>query len=341
MAGASRRFSRALRSASLALTALAAQAVEEIVAGRAYVDGLVLAILLGIATRTFRAPAGVVEGGIKFVAKTLLEVAVMLLGATMSFQLIASVGVSILIGIVVVVALTLGVSYGLGRAIGLPWELALLVACGNAICGNSAIAAIAPVIGAKPQHVASSITFTALLGVIVVLGLPILVPLLGFDQIQYGVVAGLTVYAVPQVLAATAVVGQQSVQIGTFVKLVRVLLLGPLILCLSVTARHERDRRLDEAPVQPSPPRTLIPWFIIGFLVLMLLRSLGLVPTASLGALTWLTKALTILAMAALGLGVHARSVARAGGRVTLAATLSLAILIALAIVLVRVGGVT
>ena len=74
------------------------------------------------------------------------------------------------------VVLGIGASYAIGRALGLPHKLAVLVACGNSICGNSAIAAVAPVIGAEREHVASSIAFTAILGVVVVVGLPLLDP---------------------------------------------------------------------------------------------------------------------------------------------------------------------
>jgi uncharacterized membrane protein YadS len=108
----------------------------------------------------------------------------------------------------------------------------VLVACGNSICGNSAIAAVAPVIGADGEDVAASIAFTAVLGVVVVLLLPFLAPLLHLSGLQYGVLAGLTVYAVPQVLAATAPLGMVAVQMGTLVKLVRVLMLGPVVLVL-------------------------------------------------------------------------------------------------------------
>ena len=109
-----------------------------------------------------------------------------------------------LLGIASVVAVAILASYGIGRLLGLPVRMALLVACGNSICGNSAIAAVAPVIGADGDDVAASIAFTAVLGVLAVLGLPLLAPLLGLSGHQYGVLAGLTVYAVPQVLAATA-----------------------------------------------------------------------------------------------------------------------------------------
>src|SRR6185503_5950264 len=132
-----------------------------------------------------------------------------------------------------VVVVALGASYGLCRVLGLPKRMAVLVACGNSICGNSAIAAVAPVIGARGEDVASSIAFTAILGVIVVLALPLLVPLLALTDTQYGILAGLSVYAVPQVLAATMPVGMVSVQIGTLVKLLRVLMLGPVVLVLS------------------------------------------------------------------------------------------------------------
>ena len=133
-------------------------------------------------------------------------------------------------GIVLLVVLGIVFSYGIGRALGLPHKLSVLVACGNSICGNSTIAAVAPVIRADKAHVASSIAFTAILGVVVVIGLPFLIQPLGLSFYQYGVLAGLTVYAVPQVLAAAFPVSVLSGQVGTLVKLVRVLMLGPVVL---------------------------------------------------------------------------------------------------------------
>ena len=151
--------------------------------------------------------------------------------------------------------------------------MALLVACGNSICGNSAIAAVASVIEADGDDVAASISFTAILGVIAVVALPGLVPLLGLSDGQYGVLAGLTVYAVPQVLAATVPVGVLSVQIGALVKLIRVLTLGPVLFGVSLlqNALGKRDTEV-EAPARPSLKR-LVPWFILGFLALAVLRS--------------------------------------------------------------------
>jgi uncharacterized integral membrane protein (TIGR00698 family) len=212
--------------------------------------------------------------------------------------------------------------------------MAVLVACGNSICGNSAIAAVAPVIGARAEDVASSIAFTAVLGVIVVLALPLLAPALDLTLTQYGVLAGLTVYAVPQVLAATLPVGIASAQIGTLVKLVRVLMLGPVVILLSILA----GRRSQAGPGLSL--NRLVPWFIVGFLGLALLRSLGLIPDAILKAVLPAATLLTVVAMAALGLGVDLKVLGRVGGRVTLAVTLSLLVLMGISLGLIRLLGV-
>jgi uncharacterized integral membrane protein (TIGR00698 family) len=319
---------------AITLAAMGLQALEEHWAGRPYLEALVIAILLGAAIRTAWTPGDRFAPGIGFSARTLLEVAVMLLGASISVRALAEAGIGLVLGIALVVALAIGASYGLCRLLGLPYRMAVLVACGNAIGGNSAIAAVAPVIGARPEDVASSIAFTAILGVIVVLSLPLLVPLLGLSATQYGVLAGLTVYAVPQVLAATLPVGMLSTQIGTLVKLVRVLMLGPVVVALSLAAGRGPGAKPGFSLIR------FVPWFIIGFVGLAALRSLGLIPDAALRAILPVTKILTVVSMAALGLGVDFKILGRVGGRVTLAVSLSLAVLIGISLALIRLLGV-
>ena len=179
------------------------------------------------------------------------------------------------------------------------------------------------------------------LGVIVVLTLPLLVPVLRLSLTQYGVLAGLTVYAVPQVLAATLPIGALSNQVGTIVKLVRVLMLGPVVLGLSLLAR---DLRTDPTGVRTNKSRPdwqeLVPWFITGFLVVLIVRSLGLVPQVALPPITQLAATLTTIAMAALGLGVDIRVVTKSGVRVTLAVTASLIVLGLISYALIRLAGI-
>jgi uncharacterized integral membrane protein (TIGR00698 family) len=316
------------------------QWAEELLFGRAYLEALVLAILLGAVIRSLWTPRAGLLPGIGFSAKALLELAVVLLGVSISGQAVLAVGPGLLLGIAAVVVMAILASYGIGRALGLPQRMALLVACGNSICGNSAIAAVAPVIDADSDDVAASIAFTAVLGVVVVLALPLAMAGLGLTTGQYGVLAGLTVYAVPQVLAATMPVGLISTQIGTLVKLIRVLMLGPVVLVLSLLAS-----RLDGKPADALLPHKLqlgrlVPWFILGFLALAGLRTAGLVPAMLQLPAAHAANILTVMAMAALGLGVDVRMVARAGGRVTGAVVLSLLVLGGISLGLIRALGV-
>lgn len=328
----------------LAVTAAAyaLEAAEQAAFGKAWLEALVLAILIGTAVRSMWTPAQKWRAGIAFSAKYLLEVAVVLFGASVSAATLLAGGPALLMGIAGVVALAILLSFGIGRMLGLPTRMALLVACGNSICGNSAIAAVAPVIGADGDDVAASIAFTAVLGVVVVLALPLFGIALGMSGNAYGALAGLTVYAVPQVIAATSPLGAAAVQMGTFVKLVRVLMLGPVCLILSLVARPAGRAARGEGSADDETTRErlrlahLIPWFILGFLALMACRSLGLIPTNALEPISHVATLLTVVSMAALGLGVDIRTVVRAGGRVTAAVVLSLIGLAAISLMLIQ-----
>jgi uncharacterized integral membrane protein (TIGR00698 family) len=307
---------------------------EESVFGRAIIEPLVLAILVGMAVRTLRGERPREDPGVRFVAKPVLEVAVFLLGATMDVPRLFASGPMLAVGIATLVLSALAIGYSIGRIAGLPHKLAVLVACGNAICGNSAIAAVAPVIDAERNDVAASIALTAVLGVVVVLALPLLMIPLHYSNYQYGVLAGLTVYAVPQVLAAAFAVSQLSGQVATAVKLARVLMLGPVVIGFSLLRR--RGAPADSAAgKRPSP----VPAFVVGFAVLATLRSLHFIPDDVANATKLVAGWLTIGAMAALGLGVDLQGVRQVGIRVMSAVAGSLAALICLAILLIQLLG--
>jgi uncharacterized integral membrane protein (TIGR00698 family) len=305
-------------SAAVTLAAWLLELAETALFGHAWLETLVLAIVLGSLVRTLSQVPDAFEPGIRFASRALLETAVLLLGASVSAAALLERGLPLLGGIAAAVVLAIAFSYGIGRLLRLPHRMAMLIACGNSICGNSAIAAVAPVIDADGKDVAAAIAFTAVLGVAVVLLLPLLDRVSGMTVLQYGVFAGMTVYAVPQVLAATASVSQASLHIGTLVKLVRVLMLGPVLLLLSLFGRGDGARRA-------LPLGQLLPWFIAGFLALMTLRSFDLLPPALLAPAQAGSGWLTSMSMAALGLGVDARAVLRAGGRVSATVIVSLA----------------
>jgi uncharacterized membrane protein YadS len=164
---------------------------------------------------------------------------------------------------------------------------------------------------------------------------------LGLSEYQYGVLTGLTVYAVPQVLAAAFPVSALAGQVGTLVKLVRVLMLGPVVLFFTVLHRTPTPHA-DAGTIGARAGRgafslaRALPWFIVGFLLLAALRSAGVIPAETGGALKQLSSWLTLLAMAALGLGVDLRALRQVGLSVVLTVSASLLALIGMSVALIR-----
>ena len=177
------------------------------------------------------------------------------------------------------------------------------------------------------------------------LALPTLIPLLHLTLAQYGELAGLTIYSVPQVLAATLPVGILSSQIGTVIKLLRVLMLGPVVLGIACIAAGRKRRLLHCATDQQgahraarisTPITTLVPWFLVGFVGLASCRSCGVLPGALVGPTASVAHLLTVVSMAALGLNVDLRTLTQCGNRVALAVAGSLASTFLMSLLIVR-----
>lgn len=297
----------------------------------AALEAIVLAILIGIALRTVWTPTRAFRPGIDFTAKFVLEVAIVLLGASLDLHSLESLGFALLAAVFMTTAMTLGLGVAVGRFAGLSGNLAILIAVGNAICGNSAIAAAAPVIRAKKDEVASAISLTAVLGVLVVLALPRLIDPFGLNDHQYGILAGMVVYAVPQVLAATIPVSDASGQVGALVKLIRVALLGPVVAMLAFIHRGgSKDQQLRFSLTH------YLPWFVLGFFLTSLLRTAGVLPAELGSSAKDLSRWLTIASMAALGLGVDVHAVRKSGPRVVLVVCGLLVMLVSLGITLIQ-----
>lgn len=322
---------------AVSLVAWVLQLLELKLWGHAPLEGLVLAILLGMGLCSLRPLTPRETPGVKFAAKPLLEFAVVLLGASINAATLVASGPKLAGAVIGLVLAGIVIGRLAGQLLGLAPKLATLVACGNAICGNSAIAALAPVLEAEDEQVAASIAYTAILGIGLVLLLPPAVALLGLDARQGGILAGLTVYAVPQVLAAASAGGPVAIQIGTLVKLTRVLMLGPVVFFFAL--RHRRGASHTETGSgvgSAASWQQFVPPFILGFLLLAALRSCGLLDTNAAGLLREVAGWLTLAAMAGLGLQADLRTVRNAGRPVLLTALISLASLFLLALGLIR-----
>jgi uncharacterized integral membrane protein (TIGR00698 family) len=308
--------------------------LEERIFTYAVIEAVVLALLAGMLIRTRWIPAPRFAPGIAFTAKPLLEFGIVLLGASLNLRLLEEAGVRLLLTILITTGTALGLGVWLGRKAGLSSKLAILVAVGNAICGNSAIAATAPVIKAKKEEVATALSLTAMLGVGIVIALPAVKPLADLNNEQYGILAGLSVYAVPQVLAATFPVSAVSGQIGTLVKLTRVLLLGPFVALFAILYRDENETASTRFSL-----RRYVPWFVTGFVLTALLRTAGVIPDSLGGHAQDVSKVITIAAMAALGFGVDIHAVRKTGARVAAVVLGLLILLVTLGLILIAVFG--
>lgn len=305
--------------------------------GKAWLENLNLALLLGVFIKTTYKPGNIWTPGIKLCARTLLNIAIVCLGGSCSLHTVFATGAFLLLGVMGLVLFSILFTVLIGRAAGLSTSQTLLVACGDAICGNSAIMAAAPVIGAKEEDIGATIAFTAAGGLVVVLGLPLLAPVLHMGQSAQGALAGLTVYAVPQVVAAATPFGLTAIHVGTLVKLMRVLMLGPVCIVLSfICAKQHQNGQMQAQPPRTRPSR-IVPWYIAGFVAMMLARTFNLIPQATITPLGAAATSLTVMAMAALGLSVDLRMVLRAGRALALTVFFSLVGLVGASLILIRI----
>jgi len=286
---------------------------------------LVIAILIGTIIGNISKRRIIFEPGNKLITKQGLELSVALLGLEFNFAYISQIGDRIFLIITLCIILGIIVSYLLGRWMGLNKKIAFLIAIGNSICGNSAIAAAAPLVKANKKEITISIALTGLMGVLIVILLPLLNISLHLSNYQYGVLAGTTVYAVPQVVAASFTISDLSGKVGILVKMVRVLFIGPLILLLSCLQGGEGKKAF------------YLPWFIISFLLLALLNTYGVIPFSLISLVTKFNQILMVMAMAGMGLEVNFLQVRQTGFRVAITVLSSILFIGCLSYTLIKI----
>lgn len=218
----------------------------------------------------------------------------------------------------------------LGRALGVEKDLTLLVACGFSICGAAAVAAAAGVTDPEDEHEERTITAIALVvlcGTLMIAAVPAVAATLELAPETAGLWAGASIHEVAQVVAAGGALGGAALTVAVIVKLARVLMLAPVMAVLSLQQRREG------AAEGTRPP--LVPLFVLGFLAMVLLRSVAPLPAAVLDLGGLAQTGLLAAAMFALGTGVKVRNLLQVGAR-----PLALAALSTLLVATLALGGV-
>ncbi len=276
----------------IALVALVVQRLS----GIAALSPLIVAIVLGMAIRNTAGPIAVAKPGITFSLRRVLRFAIVLLGMQLTIWQVMEIGPT---GFAVIVA-TLVSSFvfikAAGRALGVERKLAELIAAGTSICGASAVIATNTVTRAHEEDVAYAIACVTVFGSIAMLLLPVLAPIFDLAPRLYGLWAGATIHEVAQVVAAAFQGGEVAGQFGTVAKLSRVMLLAPLILALGfMQMRRARGGSQGGAGVP-------VPWFVFGFIAMMLVNSVVSVPANLHSGIVTATSFLLAAALAAMGL---------------------------------------
>lgn len=272
-------------------------------------EALTIAIVLGIAYNNTVGTQRMLIPGVQFSLKKLLKVGIVLLGFKLNFQVLFDLGPKILLLVIGYVLCALGLSLLIGKRLGLSRQLAALVGVGTCICGASAVVAMAPCIEAKEEDSVLAVSIVSFLGALGVLAYSaIAVSPMAPTPLQYGIWSGLSLHGVAHAIAAAFAMGEQAGEIGTLVKMARVLMLVPVSVGLSLLFRKNDG----------SLKRASFPTYVLFFIVAGLINTSGILPVWLVQILGKLSNWMIMMAMTAMGLSVNGKSLIKRGANVAI-----------------------
>jgi len=287
------------------LIALAAQFLSDHYGAPA----MLMSLLLGLAVHPLADENSKAKDGVAFTAKTILRLGVALLGARISFEIFVELGFEVLALIVAALVGTMAVSFMFARMLGRGWRLAILTGGAVSICGASAALAISAVLP-RNEYTERNLSFTVfgvtLLSTLAMVAYPIAISFLGLNDHDAGIFLGGTIHDVAQVVGAGFSISDVAGETATTVKLLRVSLLAPVVLILGVTMGQLNLRETNSGKAPP-----LIPGFVIGFIVLVIINSFGLLPEAIQSGAVAISRWAMIMAIAAVGVKTELRRLAQ------------------------------
>lgn len=262
------------------------------------IGGPVFGILIGMLFAFWKRPERY-NAGITYTSKKLLQAAIILLGFEMNLFNVLKVGGQSLVIMLFTISAAFIAAWLIGRFIQLERTTSILIGVGTAICGGSAIAATAPVIGANDKDVAYSISTIFLFNIAAVFIFPFFGHLFGMSNAGFGMWAGTAINDTSSVVAAGYSYSHDAGNFATIVKLTRTLMIIPTTLVLAFwISRQQRN-------TAGFNFKKIFPWFVLGFLATCIISTTGLLPGAVCSGLTTAGKFLIVMAMTAIGLNTH------------------------------------
>ena len=282
------------------------------------VGGPVFAILLGMVMALFWKEQGRARAGITFTSKKILQLAVVLLGFGMNLSSVAKVGAQSLPIILSTITTSLVAAFVLHKLLHMDAKISTLIGVGSSICGGSAIAATAPVIGADDEEIAQSISVIFLFNVLAALTFPTLGGMLGLSNEGFGLLAGTAVNDTSSVTAAAAawdgIHGSNTLDTAAIVKMTRTLAIIPITLVLAFLRTRQEEKSVGGTGVTVSL-KEIFPWFVLFFVLASVVTTLLPLPAAVTGFLKSASKFFIVMAMAAIGLNTDVVKLVRTGGK--------------------------
>lgn len=308
-------FNKNMRGVLLSIiVAYVAINISKIVPGHLIGAG-VFALLIGMIINPLIFDNDNYTEGTNFVSKRILKFAIILMGATLSFTQVFQVGKYSLFVMMFTLFVAFGGGYYLGKLFGMNWKLSSLISAGTGICGASAIGAIAPTMEAEAKDIAYAISATFIFDIVMVILFPIMGKYFGMSDLGYGLWAGTAVNDTSSVVAAGYAFSDAAGSFAIIVKLTRTLSIVPAVLIFSfINERLNAKTSVDgEKKHTKVDIKQIFPWFILMFLFMVGMKSIGLIPELWSDGISSLSKFLMVMALGAIGLKTNFKEVSKSG----------------------------
>lgn len=293
--------------------AFTAQFIENILPVH-IIGGSVIALFIGMFLNTIIDTENSLKPGISFTSKRLLKFAIILFGASLNISIVLDVGRLSLYVMIFTLLTCFGGGYFIGKALGLNWKMSNLISAGTGICGGSAIAALAPVIEADDTDVAYALSATFLFDMLMIIAFPIMGRYLELSDMAYGLWTGTAVNDTSSVVAAGFAYSDAAGDFATMVKLTRTLTIIPVVLTFRMIYTRLELKNSGSSHIEKNfSIFSIIPFFILGFLAMVMLNSFGLISHDLSVSLKAISKFLMVAALAAIGLNTKFKDMKKAG----------------------------
>lgn len=269
-----------------------------------------IALILGMLLNPLVSRYQIFDSGINWTSKKILRAGIIMAGITLSFPQVIKAGKYALILMMFTLATSFGVGYLCKKVFKINWKLASLLSVSTAICGGTAVATLAPTIRAKNRDIAYAISATFIFDIITVIAFPWIGRLLGLGDTGYGLWIGTAANDTSSVVAAGYAFSDAAGSLATIVKLTRTLFIVPVVL---VFAWIYTKKETPSQTVEKVSIRKIFPWFILGFLAVVGIRSTGWVPDHIVTGISFTSKFFLSMALAAIGLKTSLKEVAGVG----------------------------